>query len=261
MVLKVKRGFKSQVGRVRGSGSIVCRHKGGGVKRVYFLVDQFRFLYDSPAIVCKLFYNPFTNSLFGLVLYTAGFYSFIPLSNTTRVGDVVFNFKSFSFSQKLLDEIESSSKDSSFISLKYLKDNTYISYLEDYPFQGSVYGKSYGTTVKLLRQLGENYSLVRLPSGELKIFYSNCRCIPNQLGKSLFFRFKKDLAGVSRRLGIRPTVRGVAMNPVDHPHGGGEGKSSGGRPSTSPWGWLTKGPKTGSKKRYTKFRVVVLKSS
>jgi len=195
-----------------------------------------------------------------LVLYSNGMYSYVVLGSQTKVGDLILNMKD-SQSTLFFADLLISNSDNVYLPIKLLPESSFISYLEEFPYRGAVYGRSYGSRIRIVRHITPRFSLIRLPSGQLKIFHSEARCLPTRAGKSTLFRPIIGSAGTSRNLGIRPTVRGVAMNPVDHPHGGGEGKTSGGRPSSSPWGWYTKGIKTKARNRYSSYRFIKKKKT
>jgi large subunit ribosomal protein L2 len=223
-------------------GKITTRHIGGGAKQKYRLVDFKRNKLDIPATVKSIEHDPNRTCHIALVVYADGQKSYILAPVGLKVGDVV---------------ISSDNADIKAGNTKLLKDipiGTLVHNVELSPNAGGQMARSAGAYAQLMAKEGE-YALLRLPSGELRKVKANCRATIGQVGKIEHELENIGKAGLNRHRGIRPTVRGVVMNPVDHPHGGGEGRTSGGRHPVSPWGKPTRGYKTRKNKRTNKFIV------
>jgi large subunit ribosomal protein L2 len=223
-------------------GKITTRHIGGGAKQKYRLVDFKRNKLDIPATVKSIEHDPNRTCHIALVVYADGLKSYILAPVGLKVGDVV---------------ISSDNADIKAGNTKLLKDipiGTLVHNVELSPNAGGQMARSAGAYAQLMAKEGE-YALLRLPSGELRKVKANCRATIGQVGKIEHELENIGKAGLNRHRGIRPTVRGVVMNPVDHPHGGGEGRTSGGRHPVSPWGKPTRGYKTRKNKRTNKFIV------
>ena len=224
------------------SGKITTRHIGGGAKQKYRLIDFKRNKLDIPATVKQIEHDPNRTCNIALVVYADGFKAYILAPVGIKVGDVI---------------ISSDNADIKAGNSKLLKDipvGTLVHNVELNPNAGGQMARSAGAYAQLMAKEGE-YALLRLPSGELRKVKANCRATIGQVGKIEHELENVGKAGVNRHRGIRPTVRGVVMNPVDHPHGGGEGRTSGGRHPVSPWGQPTRGYKTRKNKRTNKFIV------
>jgi large subunit ribosomal protein L2 len=233
--------LKKHAGR-NSHGRITVRHHGGGVKQKYRLIDFKRSKLDIPATVKSIEHDPNRTCNIALVVYADGFKSYIIAPVGLKVGDVI---------------ISSDSADIKAGNSKLLKDipvGTLVHNVELNPLRGGQMARSAGAYAQLMAKEGE-YALLRLPSGELRKVKAVCRATIGQVGKIEHELENVGKAGVNRHKGIRPTVRGVVMNPVDHPHGGGEGRTSGGRHPVSPWGLPTRGYKTRKNKRTNKFIV------
>lgn len=223
-------------------GKITTRHIGGGAKQKYRLVDFKRNKLDIPATVKSIEHDPNRTCHIALVVYADGQKSYILAPVGLKVGDVV---------------ISSDNADIKAGNTKLLKDipiGTLVHNVELSPNAGGQMARSAGAYAQLMAKEGE-YALLRLPSGELRKVKADCRATIGQVGKIEHELENIGKAGLNRHRGIRPTVRGVVMNPVDHPHGGGEGRTSGGRHPVSPWGKPTRGYKTRKNKRTNKFIV------
>ena len=223
-------------------GRITCRHQGGGVKQKYRIIDFKRDKLDISATVKTVEYDPNRNCYIALVSYRDGVKNYILAPLGLNVGDVV---------------ISSDSADIKVGNSKPLKEipvGTLIHNVELYPGAGGQLARSAGTYAQLMAREGDNV-LLRLPSGELRKVKSNCRATIGQIGNLDYENINRGKAGKNRYRGIRPSVRGVAMNPVDHPLGGGEGRTSGGRHPVTPWGLPTRGYKTRNNKRTDGFIV------
>ena len=233
--------IKKNAGR-NSSGKITVRHHGGGVKQKYRMVDFKRQKLDIPATVKQIEHDPNRTCNIALVIYADGVKDYIIAPVGLKVGDVV---------------ISSDTADIKAGNCKYLKDipvGTLVHNVELHPKRGGQMARSAGAYAQLMAKEGE-YALLRLPSGELRKVKSDCRATIGQVGKIEHELENIGKAGKNRHRGIRPTVRGVVMNPVDHPHGGGEGRTSGGRHPVTPWGLQTRGYKTRKNKRTNQFIV------
>ena len=223
-------------------GRITVRRRGGGAKRKYRVVDFKRDKLDIPAKVAAIHYDPNRSANLALLFYVDGEKRYILAPLDLKVGDEV---------------ISSDSADIKAGNSKKLKDipvGTLVHSVELNPGAGGQLSRSGGAYAQLMaKENGE--ALLRLPSGELRKVKEVCRATVGQVGNFEREQIKLGKAGRSRHLGRRPKVRGVVMNPVDHPHGGGEGRTSGGRHPCTPWGKPTKGYKTRNNKRTDKFIV------
>ncbi|MBY0517697.1 MAG: 50S ribosomal protein L2 [Bacteriovoracaceae bacterium] len=232
---------KSKAGR-NSHGRITVRHHGGGAKQKYRLVDFKRNKLDIPATVQSIEHDPNRTCNIALITYADGVKNYVIAPVGMKVGDVI---------------ISSDSADIKAGNAKLLRDipiGTLVHNVELSPNAGGQMARSAGAYAQLMAK-EEEFALLRLPSGELRKVKSNCRATIGQVGKIEHELEKVGKAGKSRHRGIRPAVRGVVMNPVDHPHGGGEGRTSGGRHPVSPWGLPTRGYKTRKNKRTDKFIV------
>ena len=224
------------------SGRISCRHKGGGHKRHYRLIDFKRSKGGVPARVASIEYDPNRSARIALLYYADGQKSYIIAPLGLKVDDVV----------KTTDELDI--KVGNYLPLSVIPLGTGIHNIELKFGKGAQMARSAGAMATLLAKEG-NYAHIRLPSGEVRLVHLKCRAAIGQVGNIDHENINLGKAGRSRWLGIRPSVRGVAMNPVDHPMGGGEGRSSGGRHPCSPWGQIAKGLKTRRKKQSDKMII------
>jgi large subunit ribosomal protein L2 len=232
---------KSNAGR-NSHGRITVRHRGGGVKRRYRIVDFKRNKTGIPAKVQAISYDPNRTCNLALIAYLDGLKSFILAPAGLKVGDTVE-------ASATADIKPGNSKE-----LKDIPVGTIVHNIELHPGAGGQMARSAGAYAQLMAKEGKEV-LLRLPSGELRKVKANCRATIGQVGRGEHEQEVLGKAGRKRYRGIRPTVRGVAMNPIDHPHGGGEGRTSGGRHPVSPWGLQTKGKKTRTNKRTNRFIV------
>lgn len=223
-------------------GRITCRHKGGGHKRRYRRIDFKRDKFNVPGKVAAIEYDPNRSARIALIHYKDGEKRYMLAPLGLSVGDEII-------SADVCDVIPGNS-----MPLKNIPLGTMVHNIEMRPGKGGQIVRSAGASAQVMAKEGK-YVQLRLPSGEVRMFLATCRATVGQVGNLDHENVSIGKAGRSRWLGIRPTVRGVAMNPVDHPMGGGEGKSSGGRHPCSPWGWPTKGYKTRKKKPSDKFIV------
>ena len=232
---------KSRAGR-NVHGRITVRRRGGGAKRKYRIIDFKRSKLDIPAKVAAIHYDPNRSANIALLHYVDGEKSYILAPLRLNVGDEV---------------ISSDKADIKEGNCKRLRDipvGTLVHNVELNPGAGGQLSRSAGSYAQLMAKEGGD-ALLRLPSGELRKVRELCRATIGQIGNVEREQLKLGKAGRSRLLGRRPKVRGVVMNPVDHPHGGGEGRTSGGRHPCTPWGKPTKGYKTRKNKRTDKFIV------
>ena len=217
------------------SGSITVRHRGGGHKRHYRIIDFKRNKDGIPATVKRIEYDPNRSGHIALLVYRDGEYRYIIAPRGLSIGDSV------------VSGLGSGYNIGNAMSLRNIPIGTVVHCVELKPGKGAQVARSAGASVQLLSKEG-SYAQLRLRSGEMRKVHLDCRATIGQVGNPENSLRKLGKAGAKRWRGIRPTVRGVAMNPVDHPHGGGEGRTSGGRDPVSPWGVPTKGYRTRSKK-------------
>ena len=236
------KGKKSTGGR-NNMGRVTVRFRGGGNKRSYRLIDFKRNKVDVPATVQSIEYDPNRSAFIALVQYEDGVKSYILAPHGLTVGQTVIS------SEKA--EI----KPGNTLKLKNIPDGIEIHNVELMPGKGGILARSAGQ-VATLRSKDGDYAQVKLPSGEVRKINLECRATIGQIGNLDYMNTSLGKAGKKRYLGFRPHVRGVVQNPVDHPMGGGEGRSSGGGHPVSPWGQLAKGKRTRyPKKTSSKFIV------
>ncbi len=228
------RPLKKTGGR-NSNGRITTRHRGGGHKRKYRVIDWKRNKISVPAKVVAIEYDPNRSAHIALIVYTDGEKNYILAPAGITVGDQV------------MAGSEADIKPGNCLPLINIPLGTIIHNVEMKIGKGAQLVRSAGAAAQLMAKDG-NQVLVKLPSGEVRKFHKDCRACIGAVGNSEHSSQKLGKAGRNRWKGKRPTVRGVAMNPVDHPMGGGEGKSSGGRHPVSPWGTPSKGFKTRKKK-------------
>ena len=226
-------------------GRITSRHRGGGHKRRYRIIDFKRNKFDIQATVIAIEYDPNRSPRIALLQYKDNEKRYIIAPDGVKVGD------------KLISSIEKEIpfKTGNSTCLKNIPDGMLIHNIELKPKKGAQMARSAGSYARIMAKEDRMITL-KLPSGEMRMVEENCLATIGVVGNKNHENIKIGKAGRSRWLGKRPKVRGVAMNPVDHPHGGGEGKTSGGRHPVSPWGTPTKGYKTRKKnKNSNKFIV------
>lgn len=234
--------LKSSGGR-NAIGRLTVRHKGGGHKRLYRIIDFKRIKDDVPAVVAAIEYDPNRSANIALLHYADGAKTYILAPNNLKVGD------------KVVSGSKADIKTGNTLLLKDIPVGSLIHNIELRPGKGGQMVRSAGTVAQLMAREGD-YAHVRLPSGEVRLVHINCRATLGQVGNLDFEKQKIGKAGRSRWMGIRPTVRGSVMNPVDHPHGGGEGRAPIGRKyPVSPWGKIAIGGKTRKKKPSDKMVV------
>ena len=230
-----KGGSKS--GGRGNTGRISTRHIGGGHKRLYRSIDFKRLKLDIPAKVARIEYDPNRTASIALLNYSDGYKGYIIAPKKLKVGDILVTSKS---------KVDIRPGNST--TLANIPLGTVIHNIELKPGKGAQVARSAGTSAQLIAKEGD-YVTVRLASSEMRKVLSDCFAVIGEVGNEEHNLRSLGKAGANRWRGNRPTVRGVAMNPVDHPHGGGEGKTSGGRHPVSPWGVPTKGYKTRKNKR------------
>jgi large subunit ribosomal protein L2 len=231
-----------KIGGRNNLGRITVRHIGGGHKQKYRIIDFKRDKDGIEARVERFEYDPNRTALIALILYKDGERRYIIAPANLKVDDVVVSGPEAPISV------------GNCLPLKNIPVGTIIHCVELQPEKGAQILRSAGTSGQLIAKEGP-YATLRLRSGEMRKIRLTCRAVIGEVGNSENSLRSLGKAGAKRWRGIRPTVRGVAMNPVDHPHGGGEGKTSGGRHPVSPWGVPTKGYKTRNNKRTDKFIV------
>jgi large subunit ribosomal protein L2 len=217
-------------------GRVTTRHKGGGHKRLYRIIDFRRDKDGIAAKVERIEYDPNRSAHLALVLYADGERRYIIAPKGLVAGDTVISGR------------DSPIKLGNALPLRNIPVGTLVHAVELKPGKGAQMARSAGTSIQIVARDG-TYATVRLRSGEMRRVHVECRATVGEVGREEHNLRKYGKAGAKRWRGIRPTVRGVAMNPVDHPHGGGEGKTSGGRHPVTPWGIKTKGYKTRRNKR------------
>ena len=234
-------GLTNSGGR-NNHGHITARRKGGGHKRKYRLIDFKRKKYDIEALVERIEYDPNRSSFIALIKYKD--LSYIICPQKLAIGDSVISSENADI------------KPGNCLSLKNIPVGTLIHNLEIKPGKGGQMIRSAGTFGQLTSK-DSDYAQIKLSSGEIRAVRIECKATVGMVSNPDQKNIKLGKAGRKRWLGVRPSVRGVAMNPVDHPHGGGEGRTSGGRNPVSPWGLSAKGKRTRNNKRTDRF---ILKS-
>ena len=233
---------KSKSGGRNNAGRITTRHRGGGHKQHYRVID---FKRDKDGIIGRverIEYDPNRTAHIALVLYADGERRYIIAPKGLRSGDQVVSGR------------EAAIKAGNCLPLRNIPMGSVVHCVEMKPGKGAQLARSAGAAVQLVAREGQ-YATLRLRSGEMRKVPSRCRATIGEASNSEHNLEKLGKAGAKRWRGVRPTVRGVAMNPVDHPHGGGEGRTSGGRHPVSPWGVPTKGYKTRKNRNTDKFIV------
>lgn len=224
------------------NGRITCRHMGGGHKRRFRIIDFKRNKEGVPARVATIEYDPNRTARIALLVYIDGEKRYILAPDGLEVGRTVL-------SGKEADILVGNS-----LPLRNIPLGTTLHNIELKPGKGGQIARAAGTFAQLVAKDGD-YAQLRMPSGEIRKVHLECYATIGQVGNLQHENVSLGKAGRKIWMGIRPTVRGVVMNPVDHPHGGGEGRTSGGRHPVTPWGQPTRGYKTRSNKRTTKFIV------
>ena len=229
-----KKGGRNNMGRV------TVRHQGGGAKRAFRKIDFKRRKWDVPGTVERIEYDPNRTGFIALIQYKDGEKAYILAPQRLAVGDTVMAGEGVDI------------KPGNALPLKNIPVGTIIHNIEMKPMKGAQMVRSAGTFAQLVGRDG-GMAQIRLASGELRIVPDACMATVGAVSNPDNMNQVLSKAGRKRWMGVRPTVRGTAMNPVDHPHGGGEGKTSGGRHPVTPWGKKTRGPKTRKNKTTDKY--------
>ena len=226
------------------NGRITTRHQGGGHKRRYRIIDFKRNKDGIPAKVATIEYDPNRSARIALLHYADGEKRYILCPAKLSVGDVV------------MSGVGSDIKPGNTLPLADIPTGTVVHAVELQPGRGAAMARSAGTSIQLMAKEGKN-AILRMPSSEMRMVPLTCRATVGIVGNADHDGIRVGKAGRARWLGIRPTVRGTAMNPVDHPHGGGEGKNkSAGRHPVTPWGVPTKGHRTRNKKKASSSMII-----
>ena len=233
--------YKSKAGR-NNSGRITSRHRGGGHKKKYRIIDFKRKKIDTQATVIRIEYDPIRTAYIALIEYEDKTKSYIIAPDKLKIGDKIQS------GEKVDIRIGNA------MPLKNIPVGTVIHNVEMKPGKGAQIARSAGSSVNLLA-VDSGKAIIKLNSGEIKNVADNCFATVGTVSNLENKNIKIGSAGRKRWLGFRPKVRGVAMNPIDHPHGGGEGRTSGGRHPSTPWGKPTKGYKTRKNKKTDKSIV------
>jgi large subunit ribosomal protein L2 len=233
---------KSKSGGRNNNGRITTRHIGGGHKQHYRKIDFKRNKDGIPAVIERLEYDPNRTANIALALYADGERRYIIAPKGLQAGD------------SIISGVETPIKPGNTMPLRNMPVGSVVHCIELKPGKGAQMARSAGTSAQLVAREGVHATL-RLRSGEMRKVLVDCRATLGEVSNSEHNLRSLGKAGASRWRGVRPTVRGVAMNPVDHPHGGGEGRTSGGRHPVSPWGTPAKGYKTRKNKRTNKLIV------
>lgn len=237
VVSLTKSGGRNNLGRV------TARHRGGGHKRKYRIIDFKRDKHGIPAKVFSIEYDPNRTCRIALLHYADGEKRYIIAPDGLKVGDSVMSGPG------------SEIKVGNALPLKEMPLGSFVHNVELKPGKGGQLGRSAGTSLQLMAREGE-YAQLKMPSGEVRMVRSECYATYGVVGNAEHENISIGKAGRSRWLGIRPHTRGVAMNPVDHPMGGGEGKTSGGGHPVSPWGQKAKGLKTRKRKKQSNQFII-----
>jgi large subunit ribosomal protein L2 len=225
------------------NGRITAYHIGGGHKRFYRKIDYKRNRFDIPAKVATIEYDPNRSSRIALLNYADGLKSYIIAPDGLKVGDTVISG----------EDVEVSLGNT--LAIRNIPVGTVIHNIELKPKGGAKLSRAAGTSAQITAKEGA-YAQIKLSSGEVRLIHIECMATIGRVGNTEHELVVLGKAGRKRHRGKRPVVRGVAMNPVDHPHGGGEGKAGKGNPHpVSPWGWITIGYKTRNNKRTNKYIV------
>ena len=225
------------------TGRLTCRHKGGGHKPIYRIIDFRRNKDDIPARVATIEYDPNRSARIALLHYKDGEKRYILAPKELQVG------------QEVLSGERAEPKPGNCLPLRLIPSGIPVHNIELRPGQGGIMVRSAGGQAQLMAKEG-NQATIQLPSGEIRKVHIECRATIGQLGNLDHQNVTLGKAGRKRWMGIRPTVRGSAMNPVSHPMGGGEGRRAGGRDPVSPWGVLAKGGKTRKRRKHSTKNII-----
>ena len=231
------------------NGRITSRHRQAGAKKIYRIIDFKRNKFDIPATVSAIEYDPYRNCRIALVTYADGEKNYILQPKGLSVGDIVAS------AEAGLDV-----KPGNAMKLKNIPVGTLVHNIELKTGKGGQMVRSAGTSAQIMGRDGKYVSL-RMPSSEMRLVLGECIATIGSVGNEEYANIVIAKAGRSRHMGIRPQTRGSAMNPIDHPHGGGEGKTNSGRHPVTPWGKPTKGAKTRRKKASDKLIITRRKSN
>lgn len=231
---RLVRGLRKSGGR-NAYGRITVRHRGGGAQRKYRIIDFKRVERDVPGRVTTVEYDPNRNVRIGLVAYANGAKHYVLLPQGVTVGSTIIAGR----------EVEPKTGHS--LPLRTIPIGFVVHNVEITPGSGGKFARSAGAAVQLVAKEGD-YATLKMPSGEVRMVHVDCWATIGTLGNADYKNINFGKAGRTRHLGFRPTVRGMAMNPIDHPHGGGEGRSKSGAHPQSPWGKGSKGTKTRRRK-------------
>ncbi len=223
-------GLKRKAGR-NAYGRITVRHRGGGAQKSYRIIDFKRSVRDVEGRVSTVEYDPNRNVRIGLVAYTNGVKAYILLPEKVKVGTMV----------SAGQDVEA--KPGNAMPLRKVPVGFTIHNIEIRPGEGGTFARSAGTSAQVMAKTGD-YATLRMPSSEIRLVHLDCWATIGELGNADYKNICWGKAGRTRHLGFRPSVRGMAMNPVDHPHGGGEGRSKSGSHPQTPWGKGCKGTRT-----------------
>jgi large subunit ribosomal protein L2 len=233
---------RREKGGRNNQGRVTMRYRGGGHKRRYRIIDFRRDKAGIPARVATIEYDPNRSARIALLHYADGERRYMVAPHGLGVGD------------RVVTAPDADVRPGNCMPLSSVPLGTSVHSVELFPGRGAKVARAAGAMCQLLAKEGD-YAQLRLPSGEVRKFHVDCKCVVGQVGNLEHENVVIGKAGRSRWMGIRPHVRGVAKNPVDHPMGGGEGKSSGGRHPCSPWGQPAKGYKTRRNKATSKFII------
>jgi large subunit ribosomal protein L2 len=231
------------------NGRITSRHKEGGAKKLYRIIDFKRNKFDIPATVSAIEYDPYRNCRIALVTYADGEKRYIIQPKGLNVGDTIMSAAA-----------DLDVKAGNTMKLKNIPVGTLVHNIELKTGKGGQMCRAAGTSAQIMGRDGKYVSL-RMPSSEMRLVLGECLATVGVVGNEEYANIVIAKAGRSRHMGIRPQTRGSAMNPVDHPHGGGEGKTNSGRHPVTPWGKPTKGSKTRRKKASDKLIITRRKSN
>ncbi len=238
-VKKLTKGLTKSGGR-NNAGRITARRRGGGAKRLYRIIDFKRSKFDVSATVERLEYDPNRSAFIALITYDDGEQAYILAPQRLSAG------------AKVIAGERVDVKPGNAMPLANMPIGTIVHNVEMKPKKGGQIARSAGSYVQLVGR-DQGYAILRLTSGEQRLVRAECMATIGAVSNPDNSNIKLGKAGRKRWMGVRPSVRGVAMNPVDHPHGGGEGRTSGGRHPVTPWGKPTKGKRTRSNKSTDKY--------
>ena len=240
---KLTTALRKSGGR-NNKGRITVRHRGGGHRRRYRIIDFKRDKMDISAKVATIEYDPNRSANIALLHYVDGEKRYILAPFGLKVGD------------QLISSSSAELRIGNALCLKNIPTGLIVHNIEMYPGKGAQLVRSAGTGAQIMAHDDDGFTSIKLPSGEVRLINSTCFAVVGEVGNKSHEQIVSGKAGRTRWLGRRPKVRGVAMNPVDHPMGGGEGKSSGGRHPCTPWGKPTKGYKTRKKNKKSNDLII-----